>query len=127
MKHISKYIIESNSVPVFDPSKSEIRSDGKTLVGAIHSKDMKITDHAESYEEAVTMIERDCDKDDKLYFIRWNKITKCWENATVEFYWQKGSGNEILVSSEGYSKTKETLKKTFNNDDVVLVVVGKEK
>ena len=87
---------------------------------------MKITDHAESYEEAVTMIERDCDKDDKLYFIRWNKITKCWENATVTFYWQKGSGNEILVSSEGDSKTKETLKKNFNND-VVLVVVGKEK
>lgn len=127
MKHISKYIIESNSVPVFDPSKSEIRSDGKTLVGAIYSKDMKITDHAESYEEAVTMIERDCDKDDKLYFIRWNKIIKCWENATVEFYWQKGSSNEILVSSEGYSKTKETLKKTFDNDDVVLVVVGQEK
>ena len=127
MKYISKYIVESNNVPIFDPSKSEIRSDGKILVGAIYSKDMKITDHAESYEEAVTMIERDCDKDDNLYFIRWNKITKYWENATVTFYLQKGSGDEILVSSQGDSKTKETLKKNFNNVDYVLVVVGKEK
>jgi len=127
MKDIKNYILESNNVPVFDPSTSEIRSDGKTLVGAIYSKDMKITDYAESYEEAVTMIERDCDKDDKLYFIRWNKITKYWENATVTFYWRKGSGNEILVSSEGDSKTKETLKNNFNNADYVLVVVAKEK
>lgn len=126
MKNIKTFIIESTSVPVFDPSESEIRSDGKKLVGAIYSKDMKITDHAESYEEAVTMIERDCDKDDKLYFIRWNKITHCWENATVTFYWKKGSGDTILVSSEGDEKSKETLKKNFNNVDYVLVVVGKE-
>lgn len=126
MKDLHKYIIESTNVPVFDPSESEIRSDGKTLVGAIYSKDMKITDHAESYEEAVTMIERDCDKDDKLYFIRWDKLKKYWVNATVTFYWQKGSGDEILVSSEGDYKTKETLKKNFNNGDYVLVVVGKE-
>ena len=45
----------------------------------------------------------------------------------MTFYWQKGSGDEILVSSEGDSKTKETLKKNFNNVDYVLVVVGKEK
>jgi len=126
MKNIKTFIIESTNVPVFDPSESEIRSDGKTLVGAIYSKDMKITDHAESYEEAVTMIERDCDKDDKLYFIRWDKLKKYWVNATVTFYWQKGSGDEILLSSEGDYKTKETLKKNFNNGDYVLVVVGKE-
>lgn len=108
------------------PDKSEIRSDGKTLVGAIYSKDMKITDHAESYEEAITMIERDCEKDDKLYFIRWNKIKKYWENPTVTFYWQKGSGDTILISSEGDKKSKETLKKNFNNTDYVLVVVGKK-
>lgn len=126
MKDLYEYIIESTNVPVFDPSESEIRSDGKTLVGAIYSKDMKITDHAESYEEAVTMIERDCDKDDKLYFIRWDKLKKYWVNATVTFYWQKGSGDEILVSSEGDHKTKETLKKNFNDPNYVLVVVGKE-
>lgn len=127
MKDIKLYLTESNSVEVFDPSKSKIHSDGKALVGAIYSKDMKITDHAESYDEAVTMIERDCDKDDKLYFIRWNKITKCWENATVTFYWTKGSGDTILISSEGDEKSKETLKKNFNNTEYVLVVVGKEK
>lgn len=125
MKDITRFINESNNTPIFMPDKSEIRSDGKTLVGAIYSEDMKITDHAESYEEAVTMIERDCEKDDKLYFIHWNKMKKYWENPTVKFYWQKGSGDNILISSEGDKKSKETLKKNFNNTDYVLVVVGK--
>ena len=42
MKDIKLYLTESNSVEVFDPSKSKIHSDGKALVGAIYSKDMKL-------------------------------------------------------------------------------------
>ena len=111
MKHISKYIIESNIVPVFDPSKSEIRSDGKTLVGAIYSKDMKITDHAESYEEAVTMIERDCDKDDKLYFIRWNKIIKYWETQQLNFIGKRVQVMKYLYHLKVIQKQKKLLRR----------------
>ena len=126
MKDITTFINESNNAPIFNVSESEIRCDGKTLIGAIYSKDMKITDHAESYEEAVTMIERDCDRDDMLYFIKWNNIRGLWETASVTFYWTKGHGDEILVSSEGDSKTKEKLKRDFTNTNYVLVVVRKK-
>lgn len=121
MKDIVTFINESN-VEIFDPNESEIYCDSKKLVGAIYDKDMKIIDHAESYEEALTMIERDCTDDDKLYFIHKNSTHNYWETSTVTFYWKKGKGDKILISSDGDEKTKEQLKTNFDHGDILVVV-----
>lgn len=128
MKDIVSFLTESNNVPIFSPD-SDINCDGKTLKGALYKNEFKVVDHAESYDEAVTMIERDCTDADKLYFLKWNKFSKYWEAATITYYWTKkgAKGDEILVSSEGDGKTKERLEKDFNNKDYVLVVVGEER
>ena len=124
MKDITTFINESQ-VPIFD-TDSVINCDGITKSYQIGK--LKIDDHAESYEEALTMIERDTEDEDFLYFVRWVAHNKRWECATQTHYWTKkgASGNVILVSSSGDEMTKEKLKKQFSWGDYVLCAVKRK-
>ena len=124
MKDITTFINESQ-VPIFS-TDSIISCDGIKKPYQIGK--LKITDHAESYEEALTMIERDTDDEDFLYFVGWVAHNKQWECATQTHYWTKkgAHGAVILVSSTGQEKTKEMLKKNFDRGDYVLCVVKRK-
>ena len=131
MKHLQDYIIErgpapirtDSNIPEFGP-ESEIKCDGmkeKYKIGKL-----QIIDHATTFDEAIEMIESSSDED-FFYFVKWNKSLHSWECATQTFYFTKkgASKDNILISSEGNGKTKETLEKNMKQPEYVLAKVSK--
>ena len=91
--------------------------------------DLPIIDHAESYEEAITMIERDSEEGDRFHWLR--PLENGNWTASPDFYWTKYIDNRwpevLLKSSDGDKYKKENIESMYNTQHLILVKVEKNK
>ena len=86
-------------------------------------KDQPIDDYAESPEEAIVMIKRDSDDDDKFYWLK--KLDNGNYQASLRYYWEKFiKGEFLLINHQDNSKATENyIKSMYNKQGLILAKV----
>lgn len=125
LKHIllEKFIINKNTKinKHIDDDNIIIEIDGKEYNYMIGDK-LQIVDHAESPEEAIVMIKRDSDEDDRFYWLR--PLDNGNYTASLDYYWVKYAKDDYLLKSKSGIRYKESnIISTYNDQNMILCKV----
>jgi len=96
----------------------QIKDTGKQFYHSI-GKDQPIDDYAESADEAIVMIKRDSDDDDKFYWL--TKLDNGNYQVTPDYYWKKYvKDGFLLINNQNNNKATEYYIKSMYNRNLIL-------
>lgn len=130
MKVINSFITEKlriNRNLKFDDSHDlgspglTIVVDGKEYKDSIGDK-LPIIDYAESYEEAIAMIERHSEEGDRFHWLKQGPNGNM--SASINYYWRKHTeGNCLIKSTSGTKYGKTDIESMYKQQHLMLVKV----
>jgi len=95
--------------------------DGKEYKDSI-GDNLPIIDYAESYEEAIVMIERDSKEGDRFHWLK--QLADGNMSASIDYYWRKHTeGDWLIKSTAGTKYNKANIELMYKRQHLMLAKV----
>ena len=95
--------------------------DGKEYKDSI-GDNLPIIDYAESYEEAIVMIERDSKEGDRFHWLK--QLADGNMSASIDYYWRKYTeGDWLIKSTAGTKYNKPNIELMYKRQHLILAKV----